>query len=57
MPAKTTEVLSCRQHINNFRVGLRVIPGVTNVNKGDYAYKDRNFVVALRGTYTFQKKE
>jgi len=25
---------------------------------GDYAsYKDRNFVVAFRGTYTFQKKE
>ena len=42
---------------NNFGVGLRVIPGVTNVNKGDYAYKDRNFVVALRGTYTFQKKD
>lgn len=43
---------------NNFGVGLRVIPGITNINAGDYAsYKDRNFVVALRGTYTFQKKE
>ncbi len=44
---------------NNFGVGLRVTPGVININAGDYAdeYKDRNFVVALRGTYTFKGKD
>jgi hypothetical protein len=40
---------------NGFGVGLRVIPGLTNINKEDDA-KDRNFVVALRGTYTFKLK-
>jgi len=43
---------------NNFGVGLRVTPGLLNINKGDYTdgNKDRNFVVALRGTYTFKGK-
>jgi hypothetical protein len=40
---------------NNFGVGLRLIPGLTNTGKGSDD-KDRNFVVALRGTYTFNKK-
>jgi outer membrane immunogenic protein len=40
---------------NGFGIGLRVIPGLTNINKEDDA-KDRNFVVALRGTYTFKLK-
>ncbi len=39
-------------------VGLRVTPGVTNINAAGYdAYKDRNFAVALRGTYTFKGKD
>lgn len=44
---------------NNIGVNLRVIPGLLNINEGEYAdsYKDRNFVVALRGTYTFPGKE
>jgi hypothetical protein len=42
---------------NNFGVGLRVTPGVLNINAGEYSdYKDRNFVIALRGTYTFKGK-
>lgn len=43
---------------NNFGLNFRVIPGVININSGDYSdqYKDHNFVVALRGTYTFPKK-
>ena len=43
---------------NNFGVGLRVTPGVLNINSSEYAdeYKNRNFVVALRGTYTFKGK-
>jgi len=42
---------------NNFGVGLRVTPGVMNISKGDWAsYNDHNFVVALRGTYTFKGK-
>ena len=43
---------------NSFGVGLRVTPGVLNINDGGYEdeYKDHNFVVALRGTYTFQGK-
>ena len=47
------------QFPNNFGLGLRVVPGVLNINDGEYAddYKDRNFVVALRGTYTFKKKD
>ena len=39
----------------NFAVGLRAIPGITNINAEGTA-KDRNFVVALRGIYTFEKK-
>jgi hypothetical protein len=39
---------------NNFGVGLRVIPGITDITK-DEDEKDVNFVVALRGTYTFKK--
>jgi hypothetical protein len=43
---------------NNFGINLRVIPGVINVNSSEYSdeYKNHNFVVALRGTYTFPKK-
>jgi outer membrane immunogenic protein len=41
---------------NNFGVGLRVIPGLTNINTEGTA-KDRNLVVALRGTYTFKLKQ
>jgi len=43
---------------NNFGINLRVIPGIINVNSSEYSdeYKNRNFVVALRGTYTFPKK-
>jgi len=40
---------------NNFGVGLRVIPGLTDITK-DEDEKDSNFVVVLRGTYTFLKK-
>jgi hypothetical protein len=43
---------------NNFGVGLRVIPGVSNINKGDYDnYKDHNFVIALKLNYTFPGKD
>jgi len=43
---------------NNFGVGLRVTPGVININSSEWSdeYNDHNFVVALRGTYTFQGK-
>jgi hypothetical protein len=37
----------------NFAAGLRVIPGLSNINSGGTA-KDHNFVVALRGIYTFE---
>lgn len=41
---------------NNFGLNLRVIPGVTNINSAEWDdVKDRNLVVALRGTYTFPK--
>ncbi len=40
---------------NNFGVGLRVIPGLTDITK-DEDEKDSNFVVVLRGIYTFKKK-
>jgi hypothetical protein len=36
---------------NKFGAGLRIIPGVMNVNK-DKQYKNRNMVVSLRATYT-----
>lgn len=39
---------------DDFEVGVRVIPGISNINASDYyETKDRNFVVALRGTYNF----
>ena len=42
---------------NNFGVGVRVIPGISNINSSDYdEYKDHNFVFAVRATYTFSKK-
>jgi hypothetical protein len=42
---------------NNFGIGLRFIPGLTNINAGEYQdYKDRNFVAVLRGTYTIAGK-
>lgn len=38
---------------NKFGVNLRIIPGVTNVNQGEWDdYTDRNFVVVLRAFYT-----
>jgi len=40
---------------NNFGIGLRVLPGINDITK-DNDEKDRNFVIALRGTYTFKKK-
>lgn len=36
---------------NNFGVGLRVTPGLTNVNK-DAQYNNKNMVASLRATYT-----
>ena len=42
---------------NSFGVGLRVTPGLTNINDGDYAnYTDRNLVIGIRGTYTIPGK-
>jgi len=42
---------------NNLSVGVRAIPGLTNVNSGDWeSWTDHNFVVAFRVTYTFNKK-
>jgi hypothetical protein len=43
---------------NNLGIGIRLIPGLTNVNSSEYAdeYKDHNFVVAGRVTYTFKRK-
>ena len=42
---------------NNIGVGVRVNPGIININSDEgVSGKDRNFVVALRGTYTFKKK-
>jgi len=39
---------------NNFDVGLRIIPGLTNINAGEFAETtDRNFIAALRISYTF----
>jgi len=44
---------------NKLGVGLRVVPGLTNINKdpnGESTAKDRNLVAAVRVTYTFAKK-
>jgi hypothetical protein len=42
---------------NNLGISARVIPGITNINAGENdSYTDRNFVIALRATYTFKKK-
>jgi len=42
---------------NNFGVNIRVIPGLLNVNSGDYDnWTDHNLVVALRVMYTINKK-
>lgn len=38
---------------NNVGVGLRFIPGINDITK-DPDDKDRNLVIALRGTYTFR---
>ncbi len=40
---------------NNFGIGLRVITGLTDITKYSSG-NDRNFVLALRGTYTFRMK-
>ncbi len=37
---------------NNFGIGIRIIPGFTDITRYSSAY-DRNFVMALRGTYIF----
>lgn len=43
---------------NNFGLKFRVIPGVTNINAGDYEnIKDRNLIFALLGTYTLPRKQ
>ena len=36
---------------NKVGIGLRVIKGLSNINKDD-TYKDHNLVYALRGTYS-----
>ena len=42
---------------NNFGIGFRVTPGLTNINKGEYQdYKDRNLTISLRGIYTIPGK-
>ena len=44
---------------NNLGVGLRVVPGITNINKdpdGESTAKDRSLVASLRVTYAFKKK-
>ena len=40
---------------NRIGVGIRVVPGVTNIAKNDpgYVYNEHNFVATLRGSYTF----
>lgn len=38
---------------NNFGVGIRIIPGITNINKEGPA-KDRNFLAVIRGTYSLK---
>jgi len=43
---------------NNFGVAFKFIPGVTNVNKGEYAnYSDHNINFALKVFYTIPGKE
>ena len=41
---------------NNLGVGVRVTPGITNINSSDYesSHKDHNFTVTLKATYTFK---
>jgi hypothetical protein len=42
---------------NNFGIGLRVVPGVLNINDGEYAdYRDRNFTVGLKLSYIMPGK-
>jgi hypothetical protein len=42
---------------NNFGAGIRIIPGITNINGGDYSdYNDHSLIVALRVTYTFKNR-
>lgn len=40
---------------NNFGIGIRIITGFTDISRYSSSY-DRNFVMALRGTYTFSFK-
>lgn len=40
---------------NNFGIALRIISGFTDITRYSSAY-DRNFVMALRGTYIFRLK-
>ncbi|HOS73079.1 MAG TPA: outer membrane beta-barrel protein [Bacteroidales bacterium] len=40
---------------NNFGIGIRIIPGFTDITRYSSAY-DRNFVMAFRGTYIFSFK-
>lgn len=42
----------------NIGVGLRLVPGVLNINEGEWAgYKDRNFTVALKLSYILHGKD
>ncbi|MBL7725479.1 MAG: PorT family protein [Chitinophagaceae bacterium] len=38
---------------NRISVGLRIAQGITNINKDEDEYKDRNFVASLRTTFAF----
>ncbi|MCX6261072.1 MAG: porin family protein [Bacteroidia bacterium] len=40
---------------NKIGVGLRLIPGIRDISKDAYE-KDRNLIIALRGTYKFKLK-
>lgn len=38
---------------NRISVGARIAQGITNINKNESEYKDRNFVPSLRATFAF----
>ena len=42
---------------NNFGLNFRIVPGILNIDEGDYGDKYRNLVLSLTGTYTFPKKD
>ena len=42
---------------NHIGIGVRITPGLTNINAGEGDIsRDRNFVIAVRGTYTLERK-